>query len=88
MKKKSPPNQSTKTSKKKKAQNLAEVMESSNTQAICHEDVMECMRVFCNDQSIDISLRLLVLEELKNSFKNMDEKDLILLLGRFLILFF
>ena len=48
---------------------------------MCHEDVMECMRVFCNDQSVGIGMRLLVLEELKKSFKYMSEEDLILLLG-------
>lgn len=49
---------------------------------VCREDVMECMRVFCNDQSVGISIRLLVLEELKKSFKDMGEEDLILLLGK------
>lgn len=50
------------------------------------EDVMECMRNFCNDQEVDISLRLLVLEELKKEFKSMDDEDLMLLLGKLLLL--
>ena len=44
------------------------------------EDVMECIRSFCNDQQIDLNTRLLVLEELKDSFKNISDQDLILLL--------
>lgn len=44
------------------------------------EDVMECMRVFCNDQQIDINTRLFILEKLKKIIKSMNEDDLILLL--------
>lgn len=41
---------------------------------------MDCMRVFCNDQQVDLELRLLILEELKKSIKNMKDEDLMLLL--------
>lgn len=51
-----------------------------NVKIIEEEDVMECMRSFCNDQQVDINLRLFILEELKKSFKNMNEQDLMLLL--------
>ena len=47
---------------------------------IVNEDVMDCMRVFCNDQQVDLELRLLILEELKKSIKNMKDEDLMLLL--------
>ena len=63
-------------SKKKSAQtaNLAA------PKIINEEDVMECMRTFCNDQQIDINLRLMILEDLKKSVKNIRDEDLILLL--------
>lgn len=41
---------------------------------------MDCMRIFCNDQQVDLQLRLLILEKLKKSIKNMKDEDLMLLL--------
>lgn len=53
---------------------------SVNKKKIVNEDVMDCMRVFCNDHQVDLDLRLLILEELKKSIKNMKDEDLMLLL--------
>lgn len=44
------------------------------------DDVMECMRAFCNDQQIDINTRLVILEKLKKIIKTMSDDDLMLLL--------
>jgi hypothetical protein len=44
------------------------------------EDVMECMRFFCNDHQIDINIRLFILEELKKSLKLIKDEDLTILL--------
>jgi hypothetical protein len=44
------------------------------------EDVMQCMRTFCNDQQVEISIRLFILEELKRILKSMNDNDLMLLL--------
>lgn len=68
--------------KKNKGVEAREEQRGDGGSQVCHEDVMECMRVFWNDQSVGISIRLLVLEELKKSFKDMGEEDLILLLGK------
>ena len=62
-------------SKKKSAQTT-----NLTPKIINEEDVMECMRTFCNDQQIDINLRLMILEDLKKSVKNIRDEDLILLL--------
>jgi len=78
-------NQVKSLNKKKVLVNALELDQNEDT--FSHEDVMECMRVFCNDQQIDINLRLLVLEQLKVNFKNMEEKDLLLLLSKFKICF-
>ena len=68
----------------KKKKNLQEVLPADTTDfesnRITHADVMDCMRLFCNNQQVDINLRLLVLEELKKTFKHMQEEDLMLLL--------
>ncbi len=72
--------------KKKVLANVVNQETDQNLDKFSHEDVMECMRVFCNDQQVDINLRLLVLEELKVNFKNMDEKDLLVLLSKFKLL--
>jgi hypothetical protein len=50
------------------------------TRLLNDEDVMECMRSFCNDHQVDISIRLFILEELKRIIKSMSETDLMLLL--------
>ena len=47
---------------------------------ITDQDVMDCMRFFCNDQQIDIKIRLFILEELKKIVKNIKDEDLMLLL--------
>lgn len=44
------------------------------------DDVMECMRAFCNDQQIDINTRLSILEKLKKIVKSMSDTDMMLLL--------
>ncbi|CAF1011878.1 unnamed protein product, partial [Brachionus calyciflorus] len=65
-------NESGKTKSKKGSQIEARI--------ISDEDVMDCMRSFCNDQQIDIKIRLFILEELKKIVKNMKDEDLMLLL--------
>lgn len=75
-------NQGKANGKKNKGVEVKEEQRGDGGSQVCHEDVMECMRVFCNDQSVGISIRLLVLEELKKSFKDMGDEDLILLLGK------
>ena len=41
---------------------------------------MECFYSFCNDQLIDINVRLLILEELRKSLKHIRDEDLMVLL--------
>jgi neuroblastoma-amplified sequence len=53
---------------------------SSLSQLINSEDVMEFMRSFCADQQVNLNLRLIVLEELKNRFPQMKQDDLALFL--------
>lgn len=47
---------------------------------LTEEDVMECMRVFCNNQQVDINTRLYILEKLKHIIKSMNDDDLVLFL--------
>lgn len=54
--------------------------EDGQNSIVSEEDVMECMRSFCNDQQIDISVRLLILEQLSRIITKMSESDLVLLL--------
>ncbi|RNA26743.1 neuroblastoma-amplified sequence, partial [Brachionus plicatilis] len=66
-------NQAVKQKSKKSSQ-------TPETKIINDQDVMDCMRFFCNDQQIDIKIRLFILEELNKIIKNMKEEDLMLLL--------
>ena len=65
-------------SKKKKKNQPQE--EQPKQRLITEEDVMECIRSFCNDQQIDLNIRLLILEDIKDSFKNIRDEDLMILL--------
>jgi hypothetical protein len=64
---------SSNSNKKQQSQNNKKVI-------LNDEDVMQCMRSFCNDQQIDINIRLIILEDLKKIVKSMSETDLMLLL--------
>ncbi len=53
---------------------------SSKESIISENDIMDFMRTICNDQNVDIKIRLFILEELKQNIKNIQESDLMLLL--------
>lgn len=55
-------------------------MKKDKATILSDEDVMECMRTFCNDNQIDINTRLAILEKLKKIIKTMSDDDLMLLL--------
>ena len=65
---------------KKSKEPKSEKQASQGAKIITDEDVMECMRAFCNDHQIDINIRLLILEELKKSIKHIKDEDLMILL--------
>jgi neuroblastoma-amplified sequence len=70
--------ESKKTKKSKDAR--LEKNPAQSIKIINDEDVMDCMRFFCNDQHIDIKVRLFILEELRKSLKNIKDEDLMILL--------
>ncbi len=62
-------------------ESLAHYIQTANASSkLKQDDIVDCMRDFCNDGDIQLDVRLNILEELKNTFANMNANDLMLLI--------